>query len=53
MKAIIKVCTASKEFTEDQKQIMRRISNVLKEHDLSVAVFMKVKKTKQLKLKIV
>jgi hypothetical protein len=53
MKAIIKVCTAAKEFTEDQKQILRRIANVLTEHNLSVAIILKVKKYKQLKLKAV
>jgi hypothetical protein len=53
MKAIIKVCTAAKEFTEDQKKIMRRISMVLIGHDLSVCVTMKVKKNKHLKLKAV
>lgn len=51
MKAIIKVCSAAKAFTEDQKQIIRRISMVLIEHQLSVDVSMKIKKTKHLKLK--
>ena len=51
MKAIIKVCTASKEFTDDQKQMLRRISNVMIAHNLSVSITMKVKKNKQLKLK--
>jgi hypothetical protein len=51
MKAIIKVCTASKDFTDDQKQIMKRIANVLIEHNLSVAIVMKIKKYKQLNLK--
>jgi hypothetical protein len=53
MKAIIKVCVAAKEFTEDQKQILRRVSMVLIEHRFSVATYMKVKKTKQIKLKAV
>ena len=53
MKAIIKVVTAEKEFNEDQKRILKRIMMVLTEHDLSVAIFHKVKKTKQLKLKAV
>ena len=52
MKAVIRVCTAGKEFTQDQKAIMRRVSMVLIEHNLSVAVIMKVKKDKQLKLKV-
>jgi hypothetical protein len=51
MKAIIKVCTASKEFTEDQKKIMKRIAIVLIEHNLSVDIRMQVKKIKHLKLK--
>jgi len=53
MKAIIKVCTAEKEFTQDQKQILRRVAMVLTEHNLSVAVILKVKKDKQLKLKAI
>jgi hypothetical protein len=51
MKAIIKVCTASKEFREDQKQILRRVSNVLQAHDLSVEITLKVKKSKDLNLR--
>jgi hypothetical protein len=46
MKAIIRIVTAEKEFTRDQEQIMRRISNVLREHGLSVAITMK-RKTKE------
>lgn len=46
MKAIIRVCTANKDFTEDQKQILRRISIVLREHDFSVDMLIKMKKTK-------
>ncbi len=53
MKAFIKVCTASKQFNEDQKQILRRISMVLIEHGFSVDTRMKIKKTKHLKLKAV
>jgi hypothetical protein len=53
MKAIIKVCTAEKEFSQHQKAIMKRIALVLIEHDLSVAIIIKVKKTEQLKLKAV
>jgi hypothetical protein len=52
MKAIIKVCTANKEFTQDQTAIMRRIALVLIEHNLSVSIVMKIKKIKQLKLKV-
>jgi hypothetical protein len=51
MKAIIKVCSAAKEFTEDQKKIIKRIAIVLIDHNLSVEVSMKIKKTKILKLK--
>jgi len=53
MKALIKIVTADKEFTQDQKQILRRVSMVLIEHGFSVCTTMKVKKTKQLKLKAV
>ena len=53
MKAIIKVVTAEKEFNDDQKKILKRIMMVLTEHDLSVAIFHKVKKIKQLKLKAI
>jgi hypothetical protein len=52
-KAIIKVVTADKKFTEDQLQILRRGSNVLQEHNLSVSINLKVVKTKILKLKVV
>jgi hypothetical protein len=51
MKAIIKVCTASKDFSADQKQIIRRIANVLSEHGLSVSVTTKIKQVKQFNLK--
>jgi len=52
MNAVIKVCTASKEFRQDQIAILRRVSMVLIEHDLSVEVVMKVRKTKQLNLRL-
>lgn len=52
MKATIKVCTASKNFSEDQKLIMRRVVNVLMEHELSVAVYMKAEKVTRLRLKV-
>jgi len=53
MKAVIKVVTAAKDFTEDQKQIMRRVTMVLIEHDLSACIYIKkkIKKEKILKLK--
>jgi hypothetical protein len=53
MKALIKVVTAEKEFNEDQKRILKRVAIVLIEHNLSVSVVMKVKKTKHLKLKAI
>jgi hypothetical protein len=51
MKANIKVVTAETEFTEDQIKILKRVAIVLIEHNLSVAVTMKVKKVKTLKIK--
>ena len=51
MKATIKVVTAEAEFNEDQLKIIRRIALVLIEHNLSVAVLMKIKKVKALKIK--
>jgi len=53
MKAVIRVCTAGKEFTQDQKAIMRRVSMVLIEHNLSVEIVEKVKKVQKLKLKAI
>lgn len=55
MKAVIKIVTARKEFTEDQKQIMRRVTMVLIEHNLSACIVLKkkVKKDRELKLKVV
>lgn len=52
MKAIIKVCTAERQFNEDQKRIMKRVALVLIEHNLSVAIVTKVKKYKKLNLKV-
>jgi len=51
MKAIIKILTAEKRFSEDQKTVMRRVINVLAEHNLSACIFLK--KSKILKLKVV
>lgn len=48
MKAIIKIVTAEGKFTEDQERIIKRVSMVLIEHNLSVAVIRKVKKIKTL-----
>jgi len=50
-KAKIIAVTASNEFTNDQKQILRRVSSVLIEHGFSVETVIKVKKVKVLKLK--
>ena len=48
MKAIIKVMTVQKEFRQDQIAIMRRITMVLIEHDLTAAIFIKQSKKLQL-----
>ena len=53
MKALIKIVTAENEFSEDQLKIIKRIALVLIEHNLSVAVSMKIKKVKHLKLKAI
>lgn len=53
MKAVIKISTVSKQFRQDQLQILRRITTVLMEHDLSVELEMKQKKTKQIRLRAV
>jgi len=52
MNAVIKVCTASKEFRQDQNAILRRVAMVLEQHDLSVEITMKVRKTKQNNLRV-
>ena len=49
MKAVINICTAEKEFTQDQKAIMKRIALVLIEHNLSVALSIKEKQAKSYK----
>jgi hypothetical protein len=52
MKAIVKIVSANKEFTQAQMQFIKRMACCLiQHHQLSVSVTMKVKKTKQLKLK--
>jgi len=48
MKAIIKVCTAAKEFTQDQTAIMKRVAMVLIEHNLSVDI--RIKESKYLEI---
>lgn len=51
-KAVIKIVTVNKEFRPDQIQIMKRVSMVLVEHDLSVALLLKEKKVKRLPIKL-
>lgn len=51
MKAVIKIVSAAK-FTEDQEKIIKRISIVLAEHNLSVSVERKIKKVQLIKLKV-
>ncbi len=48
MKAIIKVCKAGK-FTPSDIDALRRVANMLREHQLSVQIEMKVKQTLKLK----
>lgn len=45
MKVIIKVCTAAKEFTQDQTAIIKRVGMVLIEHNLSVDIRFKKNET--------
>jgi hypothetical protein len=51
MKAIIKVVTAEKEFTQEQTAIIKRIALVLIEHNLSVELSYKVKQIQPVPLK--
>jgi len=53
MNAVIKISSVSKEFRQDQLQILRRITMVLKEHDLSVELEVKQKKSKHVRLRAV
>jgi hypothetical protein len=48
MKAIIKVCKAGK-FNSSDLDMFRRIANVIREHQLSVRIEMKMKQTLKLK----
>jgi len=50
-KAQIKIVTASKEFTPDQLQTLRRVSMVLIEHGLSIETTIKKKVSQTLKIK--
>jgi hypothetical protein len=52
LKAVIKIVTAESEFTEDQKRIMKRVSMVLIEHNLSVALIVKEKRYKTVPFKL-
>lgn len=56
MKAVIKILTAKPDFSADEKQLMKRIVNLLIEHDMSVWLTIKQGKIlgcKQFKLKAV
>jgi len=53
MKAFIKVVTARRELSNDQKDVLRRCANVLREHDFSVRIILKEKVKTTLKLKAV
>ena len=48
MKAIIKVCKAGK-FSPSDLDMFRRIANVIRDHQLSVKIEMKVKQSLKLK----
>jgi hypothetical protein len=51
MKAKIHIYVRGKEFSEDQKQIIRRVSTVLQLHELYVSVELRTKSKKpQLKI---
>jgi hypothetical protein len=51
MKANIKVSSATKEFSQDQIAIIKRIALVLIEHNLSVEISYKVKQIQSFPLK--
>jgi hypothetical protein len=51
MKAVIKIAVAGK-FTEDQEKIIKRVSSVLVEHNLSVVIERKIKSVQTIKLKV-
>ena len=50
MKATIKICKVG-QFTDSQKQLLKRVTNVLEEHNLSVRLQINMKKIKLLKIK--
>jgi hypothetical protein len=50
MKATIKICKVG-QFNDAQKLVLRRVTNVLEEHNLSVRLDIKTKKIKLLKIK--
>jgi len=52
MKAEIKIFTFKKEFIEDQRAILRRYLNVLRDHGLSVKLVIKKKQQKTGILKV-
>jgi hypothetical protein len=43
MKATIKICKVG-QFTERQRQVLKRVTNVLEEHNLSVRLQINMKK---------
>ena len=50
MKATIKICKVG-QFTESQRQLLKRVTNVLDEHDLSVRLQINMKKIKVIRNK--
>jgi hypothetical protein len=52
MKATIKIVTAEKDFSEEEKKLMKRIVCVFIEHGLSACVYLKKKTTKIKTLRI-
>lgn len=51
MKAFIKVVTANNEFSHEDLDAFRRVLNMLRAHDLSVALIIKQKLTKKFIIK--
>jgi hypothetical protein len=52
MKAVIQISTADSEFSQDQTAIMKRVALVLIEHDLSVVISIKTRRTKPQNIKL-
>jgi hypothetical protein len=53
MRAFVKVVTARRELSNDQKDALRRAANMLREHDFSVLIILKDKVKSILKIKAV